>query len=137
MGDHQVEPAAGSKTNIVDEPTVSHAESSQTHSKWKSAKAAADGDVAMALFDNPDELHEEIDPVEARKLLWKIDFMILPYLAVCYAFFYIDKVGDAFDGCILSDYLILMLYLSRQRLVMQLSSVSRKISTSTVPSTTG
>jgi hypothetical protein len=25
--------------------------------------------------------------------LWKIDMMILPYLAVCYAFFYIDKVG--------------------------------------------
>lgn len=85
------EPLPGSKADIVDVPTISHTESSQAHSKWKSAEKIADGDTAMTLFDNPDELHEEIDPVEARKLLWKIDFMILPYLAVCYAFFYIDK----------------------------------------------
>lgn len=84
-------PAGGSKADIADEPTITHAESSTSNTKWKSAKAK-DGDVAMALFDDPDELHEEIDPAEARRLLWKIDFMILPYLAVCYAFFYIDKV---------------------------------------------
>lgn len=92
MGDHSVEPAPGSKAEIADVSATSHTENAQVHSRWKSAKAA-DGDVAMALFDDPDELHEEIDPVEARKLLWKVDFMILPYLAVCYAFFYIDKVG--------------------------------------------
>lgn len=79
-----------SKTDI-DAPTISH-ESNHEHVDFKTAKNA-DGDTAMALFDDPDELHEEVDPVEARKLLWKIDFMILPYLAVCYAFFYIDKVG--------------------------------------------
>ena len=45
----------------------------------------------MALFDSPDEVHEPIDPVEEKKLVRKIDSMILPYLAVCYAFFYIDK----------------------------------------------
>jgi hypothetical protein len=82
----------GSKANIAEVPTISHAESNQEHSKFKSAKNV-DGDTAMALFDDPDELHEDVDPVEARKLLWKIDFMILPYLAVCYAFFYIDKVS--------------------------------------------
>lgn len=98
MGDQDVQPAPGSKKDIVDVPTISHTESSQAHSRWKSAKVA-DGDVAMALFDDPDELHEQIDPVEARKLLWKIDFMILPYLAVCYAFFYIDKVSNALDAC--------------------------------------
>ncbi|KAI1326583.1 putative MFS allantoate transporter [Xylariaceae sp. FL0255] len=53
--------------------------------------AARDVDVAMALFDSPGQIHEPRDPVEERKLVWKIDFMILPYLAVCYAFFYIDK----------------------------------------------
>ncbi|CAG8299019.1 unnamed protein product [Penicillium nalgiovense] len=79
-----------SKANIAEVPTISHAESNQEHSKFKSVKNV-DGDTAMALFDNPDELHEDVDPIEARKLLWKIDFMILPYLAVCYAFFYIDK----------------------------------------------
>lgn len=86
------EPGDGSKPAIADSPTITHEESNQVQSKWKSAQAA-DGDTAMALFDHPDELHEDIDPAEARRLLWKIDFMILPYLAVCYAFFYIDKVG--------------------------------------------
>lgn len=86
-------PAPGSKADAVDEPTISHAESREIPPKWSAQ--AADGDTAMALFDDPDELQEEIDPAEARRLLWKIDFMILPYLAVCYAFFYIDKV-DAF-----------------------------------------
>jgi len=62
----------------------------QPSSKWKVSRAG-DGDVAMALFSSPDEIHEPIDPAEERKLLWKIDLMILPYLAVCYAFFYIDK----------------------------------------------
>lgn len=82
-------PSPGTKADITDVPTISHTESNHAHSKW-TAKVT-DGDTAMTLFDDPDELHEEIDPVEARKLLWKIDFMILPYLAVCYAFFYIDK----------------------------------------------
>lgn len=89
-GNAQAEPSPGPKVDTIDVPTISHTESNHAHSKWKAAKVA-DGDTAMALFDDPDELHEEIDPVEARKLLWKIDFMILPYLAVCYAFFYIDK----------------------------------------------
>ncbi|ORY69060.1 MFS transporter [Pseudomassariella vexata] len=50
-----------------------------------------DVDVAMALFDHPGQIHGPRDPVEERRLVRKIDFMILPYLAVCYAFFYIDK----------------------------------------------
>ncbi|KAJ5089117.1 hypothetical protein N7532_007801 [Penicillium argentinense] len=87
---HMSQPSSGSKADIADVPTISHSESNQVRAKWKSAQAA-DGDVAMALFDDPDELHEAIDPAEARRVLWKIDFMILPYLAVCYAFFYIDK----------------------------------------------
>ncbi|KAK4868135.1 hypothetical protein LT330_007333 [Penicillium expansum] len=90
MANHVPPADVDSKANIAEAPTISHAESNQEHSKFKSAKNA-DGDTAMALFDDPDELHEDVDPVEARKLLWKIDFMILPYLAVCYAFFYIDK----------------------------------------------
>lgn len=106
MGDHQVsEPQRSSKTTAADahvapeEPTITYQEStaSQTWLKWnwKSTKPK-DGDTAMALFDDPDELHEEIDPAEERRILWKIDFMILPYLAVCYAFFYIDKVSRQF-----------------------------------------
>ncbi|KAF2772103.1 MFS allantoate transporter [Teratosphaeria nubilosa] len=45
----------------------------------------------MALFRDPSEVHEPIDPAEEKRLVRKIDLMILPYLAVCYAFFYIDK----------------------------------------------
>lgn len=100
MVDSTPESMGGSKPNITEAPTVSHAENDQEHPKFRSAKSA-DGDTAMALFDDPDELHEEVDPAEARKLLWKIDFMILPYLAVCYAFFYIDKVTIAEKGNIL------------------------------------
>ncbi|KAM5453601.1 hypothetical protein MaudCBS49596_002804 [Microsporum audouinii] len=70
---------------------IESAEPSATpQSKWKVSKCG-DGDTAMALFMNAEELHEYINPKEARKLLWKIDLMIIPYLAVCYAFFYIDK----------------------------------------------
>ncbi|KAI0170135.1 putative MFS allantoate transporter [Pestalotiopsis sp. NC0098] len=54
-------------------------------------KPGHDVDVAMALFDHPDQIHEPRDPGEERRLVKKIDFMVLPYLAVCYAFFYIDK----------------------------------------------
>jgi hypothetical protein len=84
-----------SKAQIAEAPTVVHSETDQEQTKFKKNKHA-DGDTAMALFDDADELHEEVDPAEARKLLWKIDFMILPYLAVCYAFFYIDKVSLGF-----------------------------------------
>lgn len=91
------EPAYGSKASIGEVPIVSHAENNEEDPKFKAVKNK-DGDTAMALFNDPDELHEEVDPAEARKLLWKIDFMILPYLAVCYAFFYIDKVGVSLIG---------------------------------------
>lgn len=67
-----------------------HAETSPPP-KWHLSSKASDGDTALALFDNPHELHEPISPADERALQWKIDFMILPYLAVCYAFFYIDK----------------------------------------------
>ncbi|KAF2092067.1 MFS transporter [Saccharata proteae CBS 121410] len=45
----------------------------------------------MTLFHDPDEVHEPHDPTEEKRLVRKIDWMILPYLCVCYAFFYIDK----------------------------------------------
>ncbi|THD00420.1 hypothetical protein EYZ11_000147 [Aspergillus tanneri] len=70
-------------------PTVAHGETNHVEEAWKAPKPN-EGDTAMALFHDS-EIHEPVDPAEARKLLWKIDFMILPYLAVCYAFFYIDK----------------------------------------------
>jgi hypothetical protein len=95
-------------------PTANHEEDAPVKPTWMSGK---EGDTAMALFDNPDELHEDIDPAEARRVLWKIDLMILPYLAVCYAFFYIDKVSSCLYSSrrklltILVDYAELRCYL--------------------------
>ncbi|KAL2031336.1 hypothetical protein VTO58DRAFT_106687 [Aureobasidium pullulans] len=57
--------------------------------KQKKATSKEDGDVAQRLFASQN--HEPIDSAEEARVVRKIDFMILPYLAVCYAFFYIDK----------------------------------------------
>jgi sugar phosphate permease len=57
--------------------------------EWKTVPIKEDGDVAQRLFAS--QAHEPIDPAEEARVVRKIDLMILPYLAVCYAFFYIDK----------------------------------------------
>ena len=49
------------------------------------------GDAAMGLFQSPTDVHQPVDPKELTRLEHKIDFMVLSYLAVCYAFIYIDK----------------------------------------------
>jgi hypothetical protein len=36
-----------------------------------------------------DEIQEPIDPVEEKRLVRKIDWIILPSLSVCYIFFYV------------------------------------------------
>lgn len=58
--------------------------------KWVVSRSG-DGDTAMALFSSPADTHEPYTLEEEKRLVRKIDCMILPYLAVCYAFFYIDK----------------------------------------------
>jgi hypothetical protein len=82
--DHTPDIENGSK------PTTIHAETTSSP-KWHLSSKDNDGDTALALFSNPSDLHETISPSDERALQWKIDLMILPYLAVCYAFFYIDK----------------------------------------------
>lgn len=48
---------------------------------WKlSSKGQNDGDTALALFADVDDFHATVDPVEEKKLVRKIDLMILPYL---------------------------------------------------------
>ncbi|GAB7332495.1 hypothetical protein MBLNU13_g04289t1 [Cladosporium sp. NU13] len=79
----------------LDPESAIHAEKVNPHptapeSKWKVSRSG-DGDVAMSLFDSPDELHEPISPEEDARVKRKVDWMILPYLAVCYVFFYVDK----------------------------------------------
>lgn len=48
------------------------------------------GDTALALFD-PSQPDEPLTTSQAQRLDRKIDWVILPYIAVAYAFFYIDK----------------------------------------------
>ena len=89
-----ITPQTASDIEQVGEPSTTHNETlspATTHPKWHLSSRNADGDTALALFNNPDELHEAISQADERALQRKIDFMILPYLAVCYAFFYIDK----------------------------------------------
>ncbi|TGO32876.1 hypothetical protein BHYA_0282g00070 [Botrytis hyacinthi] len=59
---------------------------------WKpSQRKQPEGDTALALFQDTEQLHQAINPVEERRLIKKIDMVILPCLAVCYMFYYIDK----------------------------------------------
>jgi len=64
-------------------------ESLAPHHKWK-ISATGGGDTAMALFSSPTDIREAINTDEERKLVRKIDWMMLPYLSVCYAFFYVS-----------------------------------------------
>lgn len=48
------------------------------------------GDTAFALFAQSGCSYEAIDPVENKRLVRKIDCMILPFLSVCYAFYYVS-----------------------------------------------
>ncbi|KAL4895070.1 major facilitator superfamily domain-containing protein [Aspergillus ambiguus] len=86
MTDEQPTPAPTQAEPHADKPYTTHVEAMA-----EQPGKIYNGDTALALFDNFDELHEEVDPTETRRLVRKIDLMILPYLAVCYAFYYIDK----------------------------------------------
>ena len=70
-----------------------HTEDGQpkAHSTGFKLNKAGDGDEALNLFTSTADVHTAIEPAEEKQVVRKIDFMILPYLAVCYAFFYIDK----------------------------------------------
>ncbi|RPB05387.1 MFS general substrate transporter [Choiromyces venosus 120613-1] len=78
---------------IKDDGSASHvegAEEGESHG-YRTFASSEEAEAALALFQNTEELHEPMDPEKEKALVWKIDKMILPYLAVCYCFFYIDK----------------------------------------------
>lgn len=70
-------------------PAAVHQETVSPKPEDVLAASGPGGDTAAALF--ADAPLEEYTKDEERRLVRKIDFMIIPYLAVCYAFFYIDK----------------------------------------------
>ncbi|KAH8890653.1 putative MFS allantoate transporter [Thozetella sp. PMI_491] len=57
----------------------------------KYPKSGDGGDVALQLVHTLAEPFEPFTPEEERKVMRKVDRMILPYLAVCYIFFFVDK----------------------------------------------
>ena len=87
--DLKLAPVEGVTTHVE-----STARNSVSHFQTHNTTSTHDGDVAANLFRSPTDLHQshaQIDPAVERRLVRRIDWMILPYLAVCYAFFYIDK----------------------------------------------
>jgi hypothetical protein len=74
----------------VTKPATRHVEGS--HIPTDTAKIH-NGDAALALFDNLEDMHEGFEVGEEKKLVRKIDLMILPFLAVCYAFYYVSCIG--------------------------------------------
>lgn len=75
----------------VDQVAIEHNEAlspCSTLPVWKSLNQE-DGDTALALFDNAEQLNEIVDPIEERRLVRKIDWLILPCLVVCYTFYYV------------------------------------------------
>lgn len=65
-------------------------ESSDALNKLKVPGAKIDGDVALKLFQHHN-VNDPVDLNEEKRLVRKIDLIILPLIAVNYAFFYIDK----------------------------------------------
>jgi hypothetical protein len=85
-------------SDSVDHVAIEHNEAlspCSTLPAWKSL-AQGDGDTALALFDNVDQLNEIVDPIEERRLVRKIDWLILPCLVVCYTFYYV-RLLKGFD----------------------------------------
>lgn len=59
----------------------------------RDAAAGTDGkgDVALQLFSDVDDAAAAIDPRAERRLVRKIDMMIIPFICVTYLVTYIDK----------------------------------------------
>ncbi|KAI4743969.1 MFS general substrate transporter [Aureobasidium sp. EXF-12298] len=86
VGPYQVDTKDGAKDGAEHREKI---DAIEDPAEWKGVSIKEDGDVAQRLFAS--QPHEPIDPAEEARVVRKIDLMILPYLAVCYAFFYIDK----------------------------------------------
>lgn len=67
-------------TAHVEDSRKSHTIPEKTHN----------GDTALALFAHGDGQHEPIDPEENKRLVRRIDWIILPFLSICYAFYYVS-----------------------------------------------
>lgn len=74
--------ATGSSTGAP-KRSPSHVEDIQHPSK------VSHGDTALALL--ADGELQSAEPIELKRLVRKIDWTILPFLSVCYAFYYVSN----------------------------------------------
>lgn len=49
------------------------------------------GDVALRIFDDENELAAAIDPAAERRVVRKIDMMVMPFICITYLLTYLDK----------------------------------------------
>jgi hypothetical protein len=72
---HCLTPPTGAPDEVVKQKTV-HLENLSTstsyYQKWKLSRKG-DGDTALALFENSDQVREPIDPEVERRLVRRID----------------------------------------------------------------
>lgn len=75
---------------LTEEPKIT-----TTHTEGKiDAKCLRDskhGDVALRIFDDEDELAAAIDPTAERRVIRKIDVMVMPFICITYLVTYLDK----------------------------------------------
>lgn len=74
----------------MDKPKDDRLEAVETHTH-RFVVGKNGGDVALKLFEDVDELFESYTPEEERKVMRKVDLLILPYLTVCYIFFFVSR----------------------------------------------
>lgn len=81
MGVKSLMPPVSSNDSDIKPSAIDDEATHTKGSRWK-ISCAGDGDTTMALFPTPDEVHKMTSPEEAKRLERRIDYMILPYLAV-------------------------------------------------------
>ncbi|CAK7244603.1 MAG: hypothetical protein STHCBS139747_006147 [Sporothrix thermara] len=62
-----------------------------THYDHKESEIAPTGDIALDVFSKGEALDDAIDPAAERRVVRKIDMMVIPFICVTYLVTYIDK----------------------------------------------
>lgn len=72
-------------------PSKPHVETSENihNDPRKFVIGSKGGDVVLELINDVDDLLEPFTAEEERKVIRKVDRLILPYLALCYVFFFV------------------------------------------------
>ena len=93
-----IPPESPDRTPDIDKDGIEH---QHTERATQTASAtgfklnkAGEGDEALALFSNVDDVHENIDAAEEKKLVRKIDLMILPVSETLFFFSFLKRLAN-------------------------------------------